>query len=100
MSIGFVNLYQSFIQSFSRIAISFIFLLNITKSFDLLALKMFRTDNDKVVDSSGNRTNEIVINISKKLMHMLNIGAIGKPNFLTPNAKKVFNHLQLAFIKL
>ena len=32
-------------------------------------------------------------------MHMPNIGAIRKPNFLTPNAKKAFNHLQLAFIK-
>ena len=30
---------------------------------------------------------------------MPNIGAIENPNFLTPNAKKTFNHLQLAFIK-
>ena len=30
---------------------------------------------------------------------MLNIGAIGEPNFLISNAKKVFNHLWLAFIK-
>ena len=32
-------------------------------------------------------------------MRMPNIGAIGKHNFLTPNAKKAFNQLQLAFIK-
>ena len=30
---------------------------------------------------------------------MPNIGATGKPNFLTPNAKKAFNQLRLAFIK-
>ena len=32
-------------------------------------------------------------------MHMPNIGAIEKPIFLTPNAKKVFNYLKQAFIK-
>ena len=30
---------------------------------------------------------------------MLNIKATKKPNFLTLDAKKVFNHLQLTFIK-
>ena len=30
---------------------------------------------------------------------MPNIGATEKPNFLTPNIKKAFNHLRLAFIK-
>ena len=30
---------------------------------------------------------------------MPNIGAIRKPNFLASNAKKIFNHLLLAFIK-
>ena len=30
---------------------------------------------------------------------MPNIGATGEPNFLTPNAKKAFNHLRLAFIE-
>ena len=30
---------------------------------------------------------------------MSNIRAMKKPNFLTPNTKKVFNYLQLAFIK-
>ena len=32
-------------------------------------------------------------------MHMPNIGAIGEPIFLTPNAKKIINQLRLAFIK-
>ena len=30
---------------------------------------------------------------------MPNIGATGELNFLTPDAKKTFNHLRLAFIK-
>ena len=30
---------------------------------------------------------------------MPNIGAIGELNFLTPDAKKTFNHLRLSFIK-
>ena len=30
---------------------------------------------------------------------MPNIGATEELNFLTPNAKKIFNYLQLAFIK-
>ena len=32
-------------------------------------------------------------------MRIPNIGATKEPNFLTSNAKKTFNHLQLAFIK-
>ena len=32
-------------------------------------------------------------------MRLLNIGASGEPNLLTPNAKKAFNHLRLAFMK-
>ena len=32
-------------------------------------------------------------------MYIPNIRAIREPNFLTPNAKKAFNHLRLAFIK-
>ena len=31
---------------------------------------------------------------------MPNIGAIREPNFLTPDAKKIFNYLRLAFIKV
>ena len=32
-------------------------------------------------------------------MHVPNIEAIREPNFLTSNAKKAFNYLQLVFIK-
>ena len=35
---------------------------------------------------------------SKKSTRMLNVGATGEPNFLTPDAKKVFNQLRLVFI--
>ena len=31
---------------------------------------------------------------------MPNVEATGEPNFLTPNAKNVFNHLRLAFIEV
>ena len=60
---------------------------------------MFRIDDNKVIGSGGGRANETVRNSSRKLTCMPNIGAIREPNFLTPNAKKAFNHLQLAFIK-
>ena len=70
-----------------------------------MAQKVFKADNNEVVGGGGgSRNNKTVVNLSKnnkfgKLIHMLNIGAIRKPNFLTPNTKKGFNHLQLAFIK-
>ena len=69
-----------------------------------LALKTFRTDDNAVVGDSGGRVNETVVNLSKnkkfrKLTHVPNIKATEKLNFLTSNAKKVFNHLWLAFIK-
>ena len=101
--IGFANFYRRFIQSFSKIAISFNFLLKTTRLLKS-APKAFKADDDKVVCGSGDRANGTVVNLSKneksrKLMHMLNIGAIEKSNFLTPNAKKVLNHLRLAFIK-
>ena len=67
------------------------------------APKGFKADDDKVVRVGG-RANRTVVNLfknekSKKLMRVPNIGATGEPNFLTPNAKKAFNHLQLVFIK-
>ena len=36
---------------------------------------------------------------SRKSTRVPNIGATGEPNFLTPDAKKAFNYLRLAFIK-
>ena len=62
-------------------------------------------DNNEVVGvGGGNRANRTVINLSKnkkfkKLTHVPNNGTTREPNFLTPNAKKVFNYLRLAFIK-
>ena len=46
----------------------------------------------------------MIINLSKNtksrnLTYILNIKVIRKPNFLTPNAKKTFNYLQLGLIK-
>ena len=75
------------------------------KSIELLnlALKAFKIDNDEIVEID-NKANKIVVNLFKNnklrnLMHMPNIKAIKKPIFLIPNAKKVFNNLQLIFIK-
>ena len=104
MFIGFANFYQRFIQGFSKIAALLISLLKTTGSSDESAPKAFRADNNKVVRDDSGRANGTVVNLSKNkksrnLMRMPNIGAMGKPNFLTPNAKKAFNHLWLAFIK-
>ena len=41
----------------------------------------------------------MVVNLFKKSTYISNIGAIKKPIFLIPDAKKTFNYLQLAFIK-
>ena len=67
------------------------------------ALKVFEADDNGVVDG-GDRANETVVNSSKNnksrnSTRVSNIRATGEPNFLTPNAKKTFNHLRLAFIK-
>ena len=68
--------------------------------------RAFRTGNNEVL-GGGNRADETVVNLfksknkkSRKLTCMPNIVATGELNFLTPNAKKVFNLLQLAFIKV
>ena len=65
---------------------------------------MLKADSNKVVCSGSNRANETVVNLSKnnksrKSIHMPNIEVIRESNFLTPDAKKVFNQLRLAFIK-
>ena len=104
--IDFANFYQYFIQAFSKIAISLSLMLKTTRLSEELALKAFKTDNNKVVGNDDNGVDKIVIGLSKfknmkfwKLTYVLNIGAIGKPNLLTPNNKKALNYLQLAFIK-
>ena len=66
--------------------------------------KTFKAGNNEVVGGGGDRADKIIVDLSKnkksrKLTCMPNIGATGKLNFLTPNAKKAFNYLRLAFIK-
>ena len=69
-----------------------------------MAPRRFEINNNKIVRGDGGRADKTVVNLSKnkkskKLTHVPNIGAMGEPNFLTLNAKKVFNYLRLAFIK-
>ena len=97
MFIGIANFYWHFIQDFSKIAISLTFLLKLI-GLSEFAPKVFKTNDNKVFDCDSNRANRTIINLSKnekskKLMHVLNIGAMKEPNFLIPNAKKVFNYL-------
>ena len=79
-------------------------MLKIIKSSKELALRAFKAGNNKIVEGGSSKADETVINLSKneksrKSTHMPNIGATKKPNFLTFNAKKAFNYLQLAFIE-
>ena len=81
-------------------------MLKITKSFEESALRAFKAGNDEVVGDGSGRADKTVVDSSKsknekprKSMRMPNVGAIGEPNFLTPDAKKAFNYLRLAFIK-
>ena len=69
-----------------------------------LALKVLKTNDNKVVDNNGCRANKMVMNLfknnkSRNLICIPNIKAIKKPTFLTPNTKKILNHLRQAFIK-
>ena len=68
------------------------------------ALKVFRVDDNEIIDNGSSETNKMVINSSKNnksrnLIYMPNIGAMKKPIFLISNAKKTFNFLRQAFIK-
>ena len=75
-------------------------MLKTTGSSKQSAPRAFRAGNNEAVGGGHSKVDKKVIDLSKsknkkfkKLMHMPNIGAIGKFNFLTPNAKKIFNHL-------
>ena len=102
--IGFDNFYRCFIQGFSKIAVPLTSMLKTTGSSEKLALRAFGAGNDEVVGGDGGKADKTVVNLSKneksrKSTCVLNVGATGEPNFLTPDAKKAFNQLQLAFIK-
>ena len=105
--IDFANFYQRFIQGFSKIIILLISRLKTIRSSKKLALKVFKTDNNKFVYVGCSRTNETVINLSnqlkndksRNLTYMPNIEITRKTIFLTLNTKKIFNNLRLAFIK-
>ena len=62
--IGFANFYWCFILSFSRIAVSLTSLLKISE-LSKLGPKAFRADDDEIIVDSGNRANEMVVNLSK-----------------------------------
>ena len=66
-----------------------------------MVLKAFRANNNKIVGGGdSSRFNKIIMNLFKNLTRMLNIRAIKKSNFLTPNAKKDFNYLKQEFIEV
>ena len=81
-------------------------MLKTTGSSEESAPRAFRAGNDEVVGGGGGRADETVVDSStskneksRKSTRVPNIGATGEPNFLTPDAKKAFNHLRLAFIE-
>ena len=74
-------------------------MLKTTGSSKKSAPKAFRADDNKVVGGNNSKANKTIRNLSRKSTHMPNIRATGEPNFLTPDAKKTFNYLGLAFIK-
>ena len=53
---------------------------------------MFKADDNKIIKIS-NKVNRIVVNSSRNLIYMPNIGAIAEPIFLIVNTKKAFNYL-------
>ena len=80
-------------------------MLKTTRSSDNLALKAFKADGNEVVDSGG-RADKTIVDLSKskksknkKSKNLTRIGATGKPTFLTPGTKEVFNRLRQVFIK-
>ena len=107
--IDFANFYWRFIQGLSRITAPLTSMLKTTGLSNDLAPKMFKADGDEVVGGGGGKVNETVKNLSKPkksenekseiLMHSLDIRATREPMFLTPKARKAFNHLRQAFIK-
>ena len=62
--------------------------------FEKLAPKVFRANNNKIVDDGSIKTYKIVMNLSKNLIYMPNIKATKKLILVILDAKKTFNHLK------
>ena len=108
MFIGFANFYQRFIQGFSRIATLLTSMLKTTRSLKVLAPKLFRASDNKIVEV-GSKADKTVRNLSKfkgsknnkseNLTRIPNIRATREFTFLTSGAKEAFNYLRQVFIK-
>ena len=83
-------------------------MLKTIESSEVLAPKLFRASDNKIVEISG-KVDKTVRNLfkfkslkndkSENLMCIPNIEAIGETMFLTPGAKEAFNFLRQVFIK-
>ena len=87
MFIGFANLYQRFIQVFSRIAALLILMLKTTGSFEELVLRTFKAGNNEVVGGGNDKADETVVDLSKsknkkskKLTYVPSIGVTRELN--------------------
>lgn len=86
----------------NKITALFILILKITRLSNKLILKTFKIDNNKIVKGDNNKTNKIIIDLSKSkklknnnfeiLMYVANIRVIEILIFLILNIKKVFNY--------
>lgn len=85
-----VNFYQQFIQSFNKIAILLILILKMTRLFKVSNLKAMKTNENKVVASSADRSNKKLLKKLPKLQNGISIrldnsNTIKNPNFQTQN---------------
>ena len=81
----------------SKIAILFAIIFKTIRFFKESAFK--GSNNKDIENSSGIDKTVRELFKCKKVTYILNIRSIRKPNFLNPNAKKIFNYLRQTFIK-
>ena len=91
--IGFANLYQQFIQDFSRIVASLTSMLKATGSSE--SAPRLEANDDEVV-GGGDKADDRNLSKSKKSKNVKSgkqtrIRATGEPTFLTPGAREGFN---------